>query len=41
MGDDGYANYNIVAIISQYICGPNHRVIHLKLTQCYMSITSQ
>ena len=31
----------IVVIISQYIHISNHYVVHLKLTQCYMSIISQ
>ena len=30
-----------VVIISQYIHIPNHHVIHLELTQCYMSLISQ
>lgn len=30
----------LVAIISEYTHTPNHRVVHLKLIQCYMSIIS-
>lgn len=26
----------ITEIISQYMCGSNHHVVHLKLTQCYI-----
>ena len=31
----------IVVIISQYTHISNHPSLHLKLTECYMSITSQ
>lgn len=30
----------ITVVISQYICISNHYTVHLKLTQCYMSIIS-
>ena len=32
--------YPSVEIISQHIRASNHRVVHLKLIQCYMSIMS-
>lgn len=31
----------ILVIILQYICAPNHHVVHLPLTQCYMSVTDE
>ena len=38
--DDGGVN-NHIAIILQYLPVSNHHIVHLKLTQCYVLITSQ
>lgn len=33
-------NFTVV-IIPQYVCIPNHQVVHIKLIQTYISIISQ
>ena len=34
------ANLIIVVMISQYVCVQNYHIVHLKFTQCCMSIIS-